>query len=570
MLDGAELQKNNQSQRVVNYRGTQSNSEFKTLYSSEENIGENLLQGVAGIAEREKIYVKQYKEGFSALCENNSESIHSPYGNVMFDSGRTLQVANSERSRARRRYKKRTIDLWKDLFCSEKDLEFFDKDNGLVSQISKDVTAICPEQFREEYYLPFAYLKNGSLQGGNYLHLWEAGTAKAKKQRRKSINESPAKEFFTGGCMFGVPLYGVDEFGTKHSLTNPYHQISDDVKIHSIECPYDLHPDEVLTREALVNIIPLVQTLSKGEGRIRYQLPTANYILYGVNWYLKGKMTNKALTEYIYIVKARSSRQRAYLKSLSENYDIEILPYSTLDYLRMDELIETDFISHLFKSLQIDIEVNNECIKEESKSLSQELFDAIFSKMSTSPGKLGLVWGHLNKLRHEGVLKVDDPSNLLMLNYLDYSANLALSAASYGDREVFSIWPSHESPITHWYKKLFAEEFGTVMCIHWLSPLQVHFEKYRYRVFYLEKFINDVNELLSLGLLQINFLQSAAIAIDSTVFSTQLSDQLKKLFLVHAKSLKLKEERIKIISAEIKLPVYGISEDSNLEKIKQL
>lgn len=480
--------------------------------------------------------LKQFPEGFSALREvpNIDNYVDS---DERRDSGRTLTIDMEVTTRLRRRYKKRTLQLWNALFDTGVDLHISHKDIQVVSYLSKNVSTITPVEFREEYYIPMAYLKDDIPTGGNYLHLWEAGTAEAKKITRKSLKEQPAKEFFTGGCMFGYPLYGIDQSGNKHSLTNPHSEIPSHAKIHFIDSKYESHPDEIQNRESIENIIPLIKVFSNGLAKIRYHLPTPNYILYGVNWYLKGKMSSSALKSYIKIVKDRATYHKNFICMLSKEHKIEMMTSSTLDCLQLDRISEDDFINTLFRNLDIDCPVTDESSDLELTNARRRLFDAIFSRIASQPGNLGKVWKHLEKLKNEGDISNSANPNLLQINFLDYSANLAEAVDMHEDREVFSIWPSQESPITHWYKKLFAEEFGTAMCLHWLSPLQVHIEKYRDRIFYIEDCIDDINLILSKGLLKYNFLQVAAVALDSLELAEYSAKKIKNLIWTPKRAL---------------------------------
>ena len=124
--------------------------------------------------------MKQFPEGFSALREvsNIDNYVDS---DERRDSGRTLTIDMEVTTRLRRRYKKRTLQLWNALFDTGVDLHISHKDIQVVSYLSKNVSTITPVEFREEYYIPMAYLKDDIPTGGNYLHLWEAGTAEAKR-----------------------------------------------------------------------------------------------------------------------------------------------------------------------------------------------------------------------------------------------------------------------------------------------------------------------------------------------------------------------------------------------------
>ena len=494
---------------------------------------------------KKKLTVKQYPEGFSAF-EIKDDLQFGDYW--MLDSGRSLSVANPEpvrpvpeqfevsRSGARRRFKKRTLNLWNSLFSGAEDIELSSGDYKLVSRLSHDPSAICVERYREEYYLPIAYMYKNIPVGGNYLHIWESGTVPQLKVPRLSIQQQPVKEFFTGGCMFGSTLYGIDQFGNQHPLTNPYHKMNEESIVQSIVCPYSLHPDEIVTRESLRNSVTLMKVLGQGDSAVlRYHLPVVNYLIYGINWFLQGKLSRAALVEYVDQVKKRSVVQRQMVQKIACESNIEINIFSTLDVLGLAESRSEEILENLFSVIGLPIRSFDQLSAEDLLALRIEVIDKMIAYLCLDDF-VGEVWSHIQNKVIEGSVSFE-PGDLLSVNYMDYSANLALAAKSHGDREVVSLLPSHESPVSYWYKKTFAEKFGAVLCFHWLSPVQVHIAEYRNRIFYIEDNIEELNALLESGIITKSFLQTAATALDSAVFAEKINAQIKRQFRAHENSI---------------------------------
>ncbi|MCM8527548.1 MAG: hypothetical protein NE327_13590, partial [Lentisphaeraceae bacterium] len=496
----------------------------------------------------------------------------------MKDSGRNLAVVNPKApfeapeqfnesaSKDRRRYKKKVLGIWQQLISQNDNLEYSNGVHSVCSFISKDIPRICRDKSREEYFIPLAYKYEGKPIGGNYMHTWEAGTPEQLKNSRASIKENPFKEFFTGGCLFGVPLYGIDQFGFEHSLTNPHYEIPEEAIIQTINSPYTIHPDEILTRESLANIIPFVKALGSEDVTIKYHLPFTNYVIYGINWFLKGKMTRKSLAEYIHILTARVSSQRSYLSSLSSNYGINIKACTTLDSLGLESFAPETIIEQLIVAVGINATVRDGMNTEELQSLKEKLFKGIINYLNCQNDSNGEAWKHINSKIENGSLDMSE-HDLLALNYLDYSANLAVSADAFGERETASILPSHEAPVNHFYKKIFAEKFGAVNCFQWLAPLQVHDEELGLRSFHLAKYIKNINELLKLDLLKKCFLQTAAAALDSEEMSELLDVKINKIMSIHEQSVKidaLKEEII-LKESEKTIPYVNVFMNESCE-----
>ena len=501
--------------------------------------------------------VKQYKEGFTALSLAN-EKFDAQW---MKDSGRNLAVVNPEApfiapeqfneaaSKDRRRYKKKVLNIWRNLIPDGEDLAISNGSHSIESKISRDIPRICREKSREEYYIPFAYNYNSQAVGGNYIHTWEAGTPKQVQDQRSSIKENPIKEFFTGGCLFGVPLYGIDQFGNEHSLTNPYHKIPASSIIQSIHSPHTIHPDEILTRESLANIIHLIKALGNEETTLKYHLPFPNYIIYGINWFLNGNMTKSSLASYIRILRARVNSQKSYLNSIACNFGIKINACSSLDSLGLDKIEPDNIIEQLLSKLSIKAEIKDGMSAKQLDPVKSKIYFGILAEMKNQQDENGDAWRHIDSKIEECVISTVG-HDLLSLNYLDYSANLSVSVNKHGDREAASILPSHESPVNHLYKKVFAEKFGAVCCFQWLAPLQIHDSSLGMRAFHLSKFIEDINELLKLGLLKKSFLLNAAAALDSGNMREVVSKKVNEIMVIHEQSIKLRSQKEKLLLQE--------------------
>ncbi|MCM8540005.1 MAG: hypothetical protein NE328_06980 [Lentisphaeraceae bacterium] len=491
------------------------------------------------------LFSNQYNEGFTAF----SSSMENFDQQWLKDSGRSYAVTNptdpetlpeqfrkaSSRSK-RKRYQNKVLNLWHTLIPQDENFGCKSDMYSIESSRSENIPCISTEQSREEYYLPFSYSYKDQVTGGNYIYAWEAGTAEQLKLPRASVKDRPFAEFFTGGCLFGAPLYGIDQFGNRHSLTSPGHNIPEGSIIDSVEAPYDIHPDETLTRESVANILHMIKSLGNDQTVLKYHLPLANYIVYGLNWFLKGKLTQNSLAEYIKTVLTRVAKQKSYLKSLGKTFAITINTCSSLDQLGMDLMEPDSFVKELLQKLGIEAVISSSMTLEERTLLKQKIFTGVLDYMKNLDGPTGKVWTHIDSRISDQSIN-SDQYNLLVLNYVDYSANLAISSLLNGERLTASILPANECPVNHWYKKVFAEEFGAVTCFQWLPPIQVQDETYKQRVFYLTEFIEDINSLLQQGLIRYNFLKTAAIAVNDTKKADEITKKISAIMRTHEKSL---------------------------------
>ena len=515
------------------YSNTYKNSYFST-FSNNRN---------------KRLAIKQYAEGFTSFFEKTKHDLERSYGSCwMSDSGRTIGVCNDEErpslaelsdsnSASRRKFKRKVRKLWTELFQLDDDLIFETENYSIISRLSKNIFELSTREFRNEVYYPVAFVKNGDPIGGAYLHIWQSGISEQLKLPRAPLNEAPIKEFYTGGCLFGSSLYGIDQNGYKHSLTSPHYEIDDDVFIQSIECPFSGHPDELLTMQSLVNKVPLMKALGHEKNIIlRFHLPLSNYILYGLNWFLLGKMSHDAFVEYTNIVKARAIAQTAILKQFGEKHDINLNISTSIDNLGLSEGSAKTLVSDLFIKLGLEGSYDMDGFNNIGSDTYSLVVNKIWAFLINQNSDVGEVWRHGFEKMHLGEIDLDH-SNLLTINFMDYSANLALAARQHSDREVASLLPSHEGPVSHWYKKVFAEKYGPVLCIQWLSPIQINIADFRDRVFYLEHYVKELSMLMDKEVPYLSYLQTASVALDSVEMAGNIALELHEIFSEHEAQL---------------------------------
>jgi len=511
------------------YSNTYKNSYFST-FSNNRN---------------KRLAIKQYAEGFTSFFEKTKHDLERSYGSCwMSDSGRTIGVCNDEErpslaelsdsnSASRRKFKRKVRKLWTELFQLDDDLIFETENYSIISRLSKNIFELGTREFRNEVYYPVAFLKDGRPIGGAYLHIWQSGIPEHLKSSRVSLNKAPIMEFYTGGCLFGSTLYGVDQNGDKHSLTSPHYEINDEVFIQSIECPFSSHPDELLTMQSLVNKVPLMKVLAHEKNvLLRFHLPLSNYILYGLNWLLLGKMSHVAFVEYIRIVKDRALAQSVMLKQFGEKHDIKLIINTSIDNLGLSESSAETLVSSLFKKLGLEGSYDEHSFNDFCSETYSLVVNKIWGFLINQNSDVGEVWRHGFEKINSGEIDLDY-SNLLTINFMDYSANLALAARQHSDREVASLLPSQEGPVSHWYKKIFAEKYGPVLCIQWLSPIQINIPDFRGRVFYLEHYVKELSMLMGKRVPYLSYLQTASVALDSVEMAENIALELHDVLSEH-------------------------------------
>ncbi|GAA3926747.1 hypothetical protein [Litoribacillus peritrichatus] len=511
-----------------------------------------------------RLSIKQFPEGFTAFSEKSPDDTNTDFGDAwMYNSGKSLGVCNEiyahpeleelslEHSSHRRNRLRRTQKLWADLFQHDEDLMYSSDQYSLVSRLSHNVSVISTLEARDEIYFPMAFLKGNRALGGAYTYLWQAATPEQSKVQRAPIADKPIKEFHTGGCLFGSTLYGVDQQGERHPLTNPHHQIPEGRIVESIYCPYDSHPDELLTRQSLINLVPMMKALSHEQAiKLRYHLPLANYIIYGLNWYFKGQLTYESLLQYIDLVKERAGDHLTFLAGFEREHGITVLTSNTIESLALVETPTHQLLTSLLNKIGVEQRDCQTLSQEEITAYRAKVSEAMWTFLANQPVAESDLWYEVRTKVNEGQLKID-LGDLLSINYMDYSANLAMSVVQHGDREVMSLLPTHESPVMHWYKRALAEEYGAALCMQWLVPIKVHMSDFRDRLFFTEDYLSQIEDVMSNNLVAKNFLQTASIALDSPELADVMAEQIHSGFIMHEQSIQWEEEKTQAVMGAV-------------------
>jgi hypothetical protein len=462
--------------------------------------GRSYLSSVS-LVRNKRLSLKAFPQGFLSLFEQSSQDMNRSFGSYwMYCAGHSLSLCNRSvgeetdclllsNSSSGRKHMRRALTSYEHLFGG-RDVNLGFESLGLRSDMSKDLDVLSSFQIKGEYYFPFAFTQDQQVISGAYLNIRQYGIEYSKAPRA-DIQSSPIKEFYTGGCFFGSTLYGVDQIGVHHSLTSPHNVMPEGTFIERLVVNPDLHPDEVLTRESLKNFIPLMKVMSQSDKpTLHYHLPVDNYIFYGLHWYFEGFLSEQALEEYIRVVRQRSDDQWRFLNSLADQYGVKIIRRNSLSDLNIDLIDSERFLSKFLSSLSLDKEV----LKADLRTAKALTIKSLWQTLKHEESDNSIFWQIAYDKQDDPAIGTQ-PDCLLMFNYIDYSASLAASVAKHGDRQVAALLPIQESPVVHFYKKLFSEKIGALLSIQWLPPFLIHIPDFHDRAFYLSDYLDDVNEL---------------------------------------------------------------------------
>lgn len=340
------------------------------------------------------------------------------------------------------------------------------------------------------------------------------------KDSNKEMNSKMEyQSVVTAACMVGVTFVAQVQDINGHiktiSLTHPgaEDEIEQGSKIISMSCEFKPHLYEKYTMAQLREDMTFIKGVMKPGGKLIHDLPTSNYINYGIRYYLQGLFNRKQLIEYIQTIREHDEWYRKEFAKLAAEFDIEIITFSTLDSLGFarDSNPEkiVDFIDEQMKDMQ---EATNQ--EKENK-----LASCFIETLKKEKGHVGEIYRNLP----ESTIKqeiYDDAKPLLALNYLDYQAILAWakleSAQEEGKpkpEEVLLFYPKEESHIPEKAAVNF-KDYGPYHAVTWIPTIipQKTDDKTKSKMFYSNDGVTTMNTLVDQGLVHLQGLMAYAIS----------------------------------------------------------
>lgn len=329
------------------------------------------------------------------------------------------------------------------------DASSFKKATLLLSEMAKD-TALGDIQFnqeacifntlrREEVFLPLVFKSKKQRALGHYVFPW------------LSINNSKAvfsgiNQFVTAGCMFGPNLQARDQHGYAHPLIKHDIQFFDKQKIGWITYdPKALNHYEQMVFVELEKLCCMIDLFSKPEApkELLFHLPYYDYILFGVELFIRGRMTFSALENFFQMVLEKKASYTARVEKICKRHNINVTIKSPFDNLF--DPSRTDDIKSLLSQLELsseEIDGVDECQqKENEKKLVKECLLKL--KTNSFDEKLRGAW--------EDFLNIYDQekeiNDLEALFKLANTIMVAMISKGHKPNEVCSLLPLSEKQI---------------------------------------------------------------------------------------------------------------------------
>lgn len=227
----------------------------------------------------------------------------------------------------------------------------------VINPLAEKPVVLFNKRRRDEIFLPLLF--GDTADHALYLYPWIA------KANTPFSNFSGFSQFVTAGCMFGASLQAITSEGETLELIN--HQI----RLRPGQVITSLHYDDsagnpfehVLFSEFEKNCLIIKACAKDNEAkRLLYHLPSHDYMLFGIELFVRHQMTYDALDAFIKAVLAKKEFYKEFLGTLCHQHGIEVTFQSPFENLfgELDSVTPTESLLSQLKinpnSIERDVE----------------------------------------------------------------------------------------------------------------------------------------------------------------------------------------------------------------------
>ncbi len=310
------------------------------------------------------------------------------------------------------------------------------------SDVMPNVAIFNPKR-RDEIFLPFI-LGDDENSIGMYIFPWLSN-------RSRPFEFNGFEEFVTAGCL--PSFIGVNEENGKYALIK--HVIEFHGKITSIELDseeYEFNPYEEAHLCEFEKIACFVNQFSaKNKPKlIRYHLPYYDYMLFGIELFIHGKMSFQALDDLCESIVQKKNKRADKIQSICSMYDITPIIESPFENLFGELSIQGNIADNILKTLgysrsdELDIHLTD--AKEKAKEMEERLVPVCLYKLqnNTFNESQRQVWQELMVVNSSNGTEI---TNLEELFKLGNAVVVGEAARGKMDNTVCSLYPLSEKQI---------------------------------------------------------------------------------------------------------------------------
>ncbi len=388
---------------------------------------------------------------------------------------------------------------------------------------NKDLGIIVTENRSDEMFFPFNFTDQLKFtQTGLYIYPWPSLASTGVQAKEEFVNQFTGfTDFFTGSCLFGSTLQGIDQH------ENSFPLIKAELLLHPGQVIIKIHHETALQLHGLTQLqelekqISLARQLAKEEKssntRFHFHLPGYDYLLVGAELYVKGQMTLPAFESFCYVVLKHQAVYIKLIEKISIKYEIPIHtvnPFqlifdslATIDILANSHREETKkaLVASVLQILKINPVEENTSSSRSEKIIEQRTRDEINvvrtclnlikKKLKADPTNiLAIVWndfiecaGPIDSLKALGHI-----GNTVMIGTIGYKKPLHSVCAFHPVSEKY-IFVQYGKFIKHEDNKndpTWKEKYPVIMCLTIMDSVQPHsklYAKNRGQTFYFSR-----------------------------------------------------------------------------------
>jgi len=317
---------------------------------------------------------------------------------------------------------------------------------------------------RDEVFSPLV-VTDGQHKAGFYVYPWLSNTT--------NFEFSGFTRFVTAGCMFGASIKGIEQLYQSFALIKHDIEFHPSQKIVNIEFnPRASNPYEEVIFNEFNKLMLLMKNLSnKTElGQVYYHLPYYDYMLFGIELFIRGRMTLKALNQFFKIIILKKIEYVEKIKAICEYYHMECKIESPFENLfgnvQLERITET-----ILEKLEVPIrELNPELDVEQTKLHERDLVQYCLMRLQTNDinKEHKQVW-----IDFVSVIGIDKIYNLEGLFKIANATMVALAATGEEDYKTCSVLPVSEKQIQVGYSdfKKSKVNYPTVFNLTTIDPV---------------------------------------------------------------------------------------------------
>lgn len=339
--------------------------------------------------------------------------------------------------------------------------DFSKTKNDGAQSVKKNGLAIVNSIRRDEFFLPISF---GDSEEGIYIYPWLS-------ENKITIEFNGFTQYVTAGCLFGASLKGEDQHGGKFSLIKHDIKFFADQKIQFIMYDEKESPYENMLFIQLEKTCQMINSFTVYENKksLLYHLPYYDYILFGIELFLRGRITHDALSDFFEKVLKKKSEHTDKINLICKKYNILSAIFSPFENI-FGALQSVNEIFDVFELRNEDI--NPEKLTTQEIALKEKLFVLLcLQKLKTNMFNIGhqQAWIDFTEYSEN---KIEDLEGLFKI-----ANTIPIAVASKGkeDYKTCSILPLSEKQIQVGYSKSLKElknnQYPKIFHITMLDPL---------------------------------------------------------------------------------------------------